>query len=132
MKFVPFVLLTICGLISISGCGQSEESLEVQVEIGEWFIQPAANPLPAGAVSLSVHNDGRFTHELELYRRFGDIEEYELAEITAIKPGETATLDFDLESGEYELICSIVERIPNGPVLNHYDLGMGAIIVVEP
>jgi hypothetical protein len=50
--------------------------------------------------------------------------------LDAVAPGSTATLELDLSPGKFVLLCNIVERVPGGPVVSHYENGMYASLLV--
>ena len=102
----------------------------VEVAIGEWFIIPASEEPPSGDVQLVIRNVGGYAHEIEVIRKVAQYQEYEVAEIEDIAPGETATLTLQLSQGTYELACTIVERQADGKVDDHYRLGMSTFISV--
>jgi uncharacterized cupredoxin-like copper-binding protein len=118
-------------MLLMSGCGSSDGDDRLQIEVGEWFVNPEPGPLNPGRFTFDVHNSGQLTHELELYRQVGDYQEYEIVEIEDIGAGETASFSAQLNPGMYELICTIVERRADGTVMDHYALGMKALITVE-
>ncbi len=106
---------------------------EVEIIIGEWFIALSGEEPPSGDVKLVIRNYGQYVHEIEVIRKLGEYQEYEVAEIEDIAPGETRALGFQFSPGTYELACTIVERKADGRILNHYQLGMFTFIdVPEP
>ncbi|MDP6549148.1 MAG: cupredoxin domain-containing protein [Dehalococcoidia bacterium] len=102
----------------------------MEVDLGEWFIVSGGEEAPSGEVKLVIRNQGRYVHEFEVIRKVAEYQEYEVAEVDDIAPGETATLDLQLSPGTYELACTIVEREADGTVYNHYLLGMSTYIYV--
>jgi len=87
----------------------------VKVELTEFNIDMPAS-LPAGTTVFEVTNAGTTEHNFE-------IEGQGLAEVfeTNLQPGETRTLQVDLQAGAYEVYC---------PVGNHREEGMSVELTV--
>ena len=118
---------------SVDAAAAGAQRAEVEIVIGEWFITSTSETVPSGPASLVVRNAGQYLHEVEVLRNLGGHQEYEVAEIEDIAPGETATLNLQLSPGTYELACTIVEKTASGSVYNHYLLGMSTFInVTDP
>jgi biopolymer transport protein ExbD len=90
----------------------------VQVELTEFTIDMPAS-LPAGTTIFEVTNAGTMEHNFEIVGQ-GLEEVFE----TNLQPGETRTLQVDLQPGTYEVYC---------PVSNHREEGMLVeLTVTEP
>lgn len=89
---------------------------EVQVSLTDFSIE-MPETLPAGPTTFRVSNDGAVEHNFEVE---GQGLEEELEENLA--PGDTGTLQVDLEPGTYEIYC---------PVGDHDDRGMRMELTVE-
>jgi uncharacterized cupredoxin-like copper-binding protein len=108
----------------------------VGVALSEWAVDPDVASVAAGEVTFVVRNDGTIDHELAVIRSDlgpGDLPidgakvvEEEAGELIGrtevFPPGETQSLTFDLEPGDYVLICNIP---------GHYNAGMFASFSVE-
>lgn len=98
---------------SESGAG-SAKSLVVKET--DFKIDPKdLNVEEAGALTITVRNDGQATHALEIEGQ--GIEERS----DDIAPGESATLSVTLKSGKYEWYC---------PIGGHKQLGMDGTVTV--
>ena len=66
-----------------------------------------------------MHNDGQTVHWFAIWRG-GVVEEYQVGGGTLVaetgykRPGEFATLDVDLDPGEYVLICPVRGHLAKG------------------
>ena len=85
------------------------EGATVQVSLSDFAIDMPAE-LAAGPTVFTITNDGEVPHNFEIE---GQGIEVELEE--NLQPGETGTLEVDLQPGTYEVYC---------PVGNHADRGM--------
>ncbi len=132
-KLIPKVAcisLLLVLVLSVS-CSNDEKFVsEVDVSLGEWFIAAPQDPIAADDVLFVVENVGSMVHEIEIFRKDGQYQEFEIGEIEDIAPGESPELQLPLEPGVYELICVIVEKTDMGEILNHYELGMHTILTV--
>jgi hypothetical protein len=113
----------------------SEATTRVTVGLDEWTVVPEPASAPAGRIGFITENQGKEAHELVVIRgvapadlpleRNGSLDEQELpagalvGEVEAFPPGETCNGVFDLEPGEYTLLCNVREH---GNV--HLDEGM--------
>ena len=88
----------------------------VQVELTEFEIR-MPNELPAGATTFEVTNVGSIEHNFEVEGQ-GIEREFE----QNLQPGETKTLEVDLQPGTYEVYC---------PVGNHAERGMRLELTVN-
>lgn len=99
------------------GAGETDAgaaaSDSLTVSAVDFAFEPSELEAEAGTVSIDLVNDGESPHALE-------IEGVDAASAT-IEPGETATLDVELEDGTYEIFC---------PVDGHRDLGMVGTLTV--
>jgi uncharacterized cupredoxin-like copper-binding protein len=91
---------------------------EVDVSLTEFAIDMPTT-LAAGPTTFTITNDGTIEHSFEIESEELGIEE-ELEQNLA--PGETATLEVDLEPGTYEVYC---------PVGDHRGEGMEVELTVE-
>lgn len=112
---------------------------EVRVELSNWEVSPSKSSIEAGQVTFTVvhveedhgHGDGEAgrIHDLAVLRKLPD-GTYELvARTPELATGEEATLTVDLEPGEYELVCDVVEEV-DGETISHTREGMRATFTV--
>ncbi|MEO8541227.1 MAG: hypothetical protein ABI577_15915, partial [bacterium] len=114
----------------------------IRVELSNWKVAPAESQLAAGEVTFyAVHqeeghmsghgsNEPGQTHDLIVSRKLAD-GSYEMIGRTApIAPGKARSLTVDLEPGEYQLSCDVVEMI-DGKAVSHTVQGMVTDISVS-
>lgn len=93
----------------------------VSVELDEWVVDTETT-LSAGAITFEVANVGSFPHEFGITRgdSYDDLPQLAngaidedtlgadvLGKTGRISPGESETIDFDLEAGNYVFFCNI-------------------------
>lgn len=125
-----------------------------KVTLEEFTMVPHPSVVKAGTVTIEVDNVGTVTHEMVLVRAaspdalprveaatadraVGDVDEEAIPE--ADKMGETGdvaprghvTKKFDLTPGTYVMFCNIDTKQSDGTVLNHFQHGMSATLVVQ-
>ncbi|HEX6207593.1 MAG TPA: hypothetical protein VF058_04455 [Actinomycetota bacterium] len=140
---VPALALLVA--LVAAGCGGGEETVEVTLQ--EFAILPAEDTVSAGSVTFDATNEGPDDpHELVVIQtdlapealpttdEGGVDEEGEgievIGEIEEFPVGETESATFDLDAGDYVLVCNIVEE-EDGELESHYALGMRIGFVVE-
>ncbi len=118
---------------------------QVTVALKEWEILPEQTQVEAGAVYFLVSNVGPDDpHELVIIRTDmapGELPVMEgmvpedqvnmIGEIEPFLPGTAASGVFNLQPGNYLLICNIAE-IEDGELESHYELGMSVSFTVTP
>ncbi len=109
-----------------------DSAREVAVTLNEWSVSPAVAQLEAGKTTFVVTNSGRTVHEFVISEPQAVTDESHRghepdagAAIENIQPGETQRVTVDLEAGEYELACHVVEGSTD-----HYELGMRSTVNV--
>jgi uncharacterized cupredoxin-like copper-binding protein len=145
----PVVVAMAVLLLSAAGCGDDDddEGAEVDVVLSEFIVEPAEDSAAAGEVTFALDNQGGETHEFVVVEAasaadlpvdddgafdeetFG--EDNVLGEVEEIEAGDTAELTLDLESGDYLLLCNIVEEEEDGEVESHFSEGMHTTFTVE-
>lgn len=132
--------------LALAGCGGGEETT-VEVTLQEFAVLPAQDTVPAGSVTFEATNEGpNDPHELVVIRtdlapeslpttEEGSVDEEGegieiIGEIEEFPVGETESATFDLEAGDYVLICNLVEE-EEGEIEAHYALGMRIGFTVE-
>ncbi len=87
----------------------AEEGNMVEVALTEFEVEMPSS-LPAGPTTFNVMNSGTIVHNFEIEGQ-GIEEEFD----ENLQPGETRTMEVDLQPGTYEVYC---------PVGNHREQGM--------
>jgi hypothetical protein len=142
------VLIAAMTLLALPACssddgggGDAAGDGNIAVALQEFSVAASPGSAPAGAVTFDVTNEGPDdVHEFVVIATdlgitelptdedgavLEDGEGMEVVdEIEDIPIGETQTLDVDLESGSYVLICNIVQEEPDGTIEAHYAEGM--------
>ncbi len=88
----------------------------VSVQLDDFSIE-MPRTLPAGPTTFRVTNVGAVEHNFEVEGQ-GIEEEFD----ENLEPGESRTMEVDLEAGEYRVYC---------PVGDHEDRGMTLMLTVE-
>jgi len=117
-----------------SGAGSHQGQLTV--ELSNWSVDPEVTEVEAGRVTfLAVHlaeghahgggAEAGQVHDLAVLKRLGDGSLELVGRTPEIATGDSYELTLDLEAGEYQLACDIVEEI-DGDVISHTVEGMVA------
>lgn len=118
-------ILAVGTLLALSACGGSQSLLpEHDVDLFEFGIQSAAEWSSSGA--LTVTNSGEFPHTLVITQDDGAV----VFASDVVAPGETTMARLDLEPGEYELSCRLVAEKEDGDLVDHFEEGMHAELVI--
>ena len=117
---------------------------QVNVTLSEFILTPDVATALAGQVYFLATNAGGEAHEMvviktdlapdQLPNDDGRVPEDDvdmIGEIEPFAPGSEASIVFDLEPGQYALICNIVEEEAGGKSESHYLEGMYAAFTVE-
>jgi hypothetical protein len=132
---------------ALTSCGGGGEASTVEVTLQEFAVIPALDTASAGSVTFNATNEGPDDpHELVVIQTElapeslpttdeGGVDEdgegiEVIGEIDELPVGETESGTFDLEAGDYTLICNIVEE-EDGTTEAHYALGMRVGFVVS-
>jgi uncharacterized cupredoxin-like copper-binding protein len=118
----------------------------VEVELQEFAVVPSEATADAGEVTFELENTGEETHEFVAIRtdlgaldlptaEDGSVDEEGsgievVDEVEEIPSGESRELSVDLDTGNYVLICNIVEE-EDGETESHYQEGMRTEFTVE-
>jgi plastocyanin len=89
----------------------------VEVSAREFSFTLSTSQVAPGLVTFSVHNDGHMPHDFAFHGN--GVEQ----KTPTIQPGETATLELNLEGGSYTYLCT---------VMGHSALGMKGTFTVTP
>ncbi len=107
----------------------------VLVNLSNWKVEPAKTEFSAGKVTFdAVHqeeghghggnsNEAGQTHDLVVLKKLADGSFDLVGRTGEIKPGGNALLTVDLEAGDYQLSCDVVEMI-DGKAVSHTVQGM--------
>lgn len=114
MRKLLLVVLTL-GIVS---CGGSPGAGEVTLT--EFAIDTGG--VAAGGDTLTVTNDGQFSHTLLITEEDGTV----VAATEVLRPGDASTLTVDLAPGVYRFTCRIVIETGDGRIVDHYEEGMVA------
>lgn len=140
--FVAAIAVVLLGAACSSGGPAPEKSGETQpsatagsvaVALSEFAMTPSVRAVSAGSVTFSVSNTGSVEHEFVILRtsaaadalpqKGAEASEAGLVdEIEGIKSGEAGSLNVDLASGHYVVICNLPD---------HYAAGMYADLTVN-
>ena len=118
---------------------------DLTVNLTNWDISPTTRQVQSGTLKVAaVHpndhgghgSEGGVTHQLVIGKlkpgaKHGESQFAGIAlNLTDIKVGETKTGEVELEPGEYELACLVVET-SGGKTYDHYKEGMHTSITVK-
>jgi hypothetical protein len=137
--------LTLAALFVVA-CGDSGEGGKVEVTLTEWEISIDNDSVPRGPIEFTIKNDGDETHEFVVIKT--DIAADELQtkddgsvdedapdtdvkqEVEDIGSGDKTGRTYELDAGNYVLICNIVDE-EDGQTESHYENGMRQGLTVE-
>jgi hypothetical protein len=115
---------------------EATDAAEVHAALGDFSIEVDTDSVTADAVTFEAENVGEHDHELAVVRADDaeslptdddgavDLEalgDDVIGEIEAFPAGETCEGTFELEAGDYVLLCNLVEH---GGEEVHFELGM--------
>ncbi len=119
------IILGLVAAVALGACGGSRELLpEHEVDLFEFGIETAAEW--GNAAPVTVRNSGEFPHTLVVSRDDGEV----VFASDVIAAGDSAVVRLDLEPGEYELSCRLVAQTSDGVLVDHFEEGMRADLVV--
>lgn len=153
------ILLALASSLCVAGCSDDDDdeidevertpnvpgATTVNVQLGEFFVEPSPSSVEAGLVAFEATNMGSETHEFHVVRtdlapdqlptnpdgtvntEAGGMEE--VSEIEDIEPGTTRELQVTLTEGRYVLFCNILET-EDGMTEAHFSEGMRAAFTV--
>lgn len=112
--------------------GGSAPEGSIEVRLTNWEVDPSRDSTEAGTTTFwAVHDmehahgmaEGGITHDLQVMRKLGDGALELVGQVQNLSMGESGQITLELEAGEYELSCNVVERI-GGETISHYARGM--------
>jgi uncharacterized cupredoxin-like copper-binding protein len=123
---------------------KSDGATQIDVVLSEWAVAPAQTTVAAGTIYFLVENEGpEDAHEFVIARTSrsldelpivdGKVDESLVSVVDEIEPfnvGTSASIELDLEAGDYVLLCNIAEE-EEGELESHVELGMKAAFTVE-
>jgi hypothetical protein len=132
-------------LLLMAGCGGGESKREIDVTLTEWSLETSIDEIKSGTVVFNAANSGAGPHELVVVKtdfppHLLDLVDHKVDEtkvriagrMDAFTPDSAAFLELELTPGKFVLLCNIVERVPGGPVVSHYENGMFASLLITP
>lgn len=138
---LQFLLGVSIGALALAACGGSGEGGEVDVTLKEWEIIVDRESVPEGPIEFTIENDGEETHEFVIIKTDidpgdlptaddGSVDEDApdidvLQEVEDIENGDKTGRTYELDPGNYALICNIVDE-NDGESVAHYSEGMYA------
>lgn len=118
--------MILIAMLAITAC-QGPTGSSAAVELREFEIESSISSFEAGIVTLELENDGEFGHTLVITDAGGHV----VSAGDVIAPGETSRVSVDLAPGEYSFTCRIVAQDDEGTVIDHYEQGMSAEVLVS-
>ncbi|HSE44161.1 MAG TPA: hypothetical protein VLA89_02415 [Gemmatimonadales bacterium] len=118
--------------------GDSQPAGSIRVDLLNWEVRPSQGSAKSGEVTFwAVHEmghqhmseEGGVTHDLQVMRKRPDGSFDLVGQVQGLRMGEAKALTLELDPGEYELSCIVVEDI-NGTLVGHYPKGMVADFTV--
>jgi hypothetical protein len=113
-------------LVLVAACG-STPAAEAGVALSEFAIDASAHRFASGPIELRVSNEGDYGHTLVVTDADGGV----VSAGSLLAPGVATTMTLTLAPGVYDLTCRIIGQGDDGSVIDHYQEGMHATIVVE-
>ncbi len=135
-------------MILLAACASDTgEGGDLDVVLNEYSVVTDVDTLPEGPIKFDIKNAGEIEPELLLVR--SDIPGAELPtkddgsfdegaggvdverEIDDLEAGAETSRSYELDPGNYVLVCNIVEEI-DGTETSHYALGMWTELTITP
>ncbi len=132
---IALLVATALPILLLTACGDEAKKSTVEVTLSEWQVAADPDSVPEGDVTFNVDNEGDETHELLVVRTDFDPAELPTKDNGSVDEGadgidvvgETDDIDsgdddsriFELDAGNYVLMCNLVE---DGE--SHYQMGM--------
>jgi len=119
-------VFVVVAILAVAAC-QGPVGSAADIEVYEFAIEPSITHFDAGTVDLNVENAGEYGHTLVITDAGGHV----LSAGDVIAPGKTSQVSIDLPPGHYSFTCRIVAQDDEGNVIDHYEQGMSADVVVR-
>jgi plastocyanin len=114
-------------MLGIAACQVTAPGSFAEIDVHEFDIDPSISSFEAGLIELEVINTGDYGHTLVITDANGQV----ISAGEVVGSGEAATFSVDLAAGEYSFTCRIVAQDGQGNVIDHYEQGMMADVVVS-
>ncbi len=96
--------------LAVGACGGVSASIPrgkpLEIAVTEYKLRPNQITVPGGTVTITVRNDGRLTHNLDIVPRTGTTPSAD--HTPAIPPGQSATITVALKPGRYTIASTIL------------------------
>lgn len=92
-------------------------------ELTEFSIS-GPDVVSSGPSHIDLVNTGSFSHTLVITDQNGQV----VAATGLIGPGESGSLDVDLDDGVYSFTCRIVVQNSEGELIDHFEAGMHTMV----
>ena len=119
-------LVAVFGMVA-SGCSSPESSSQASVDLREFAINVSASRWEAGSIVLDVENTGEYAHTMILTDGSGGV----VAASGLLRAGGGVAVEVDFGPGSYQLTCRIVAQMVDGSLVDHFEAGMNADVIVE-
>ena len=116
--------ISIAALFAIGACVNAAPVGDAAYELKEFSIV-GQEMLQSGTGAVQATNTGDYAHTLVVTTEMGEV----IAATDLVQPGETVSLDLELEPGTYRFTCRIVAEA-DGVLVDHYEAGMNRVIEV--
>jgi plastocyanin len=113
-------ILALAAVLVLAGCGEKRHSSSgssggsTTISESEFTLSPASAPVDPGG-TITVKNDGKTTHALEIVMKSGHIK------TKALSPGQSVQLQAPSKAGSYVMFC---------PIDHHRQMGMTGKLTV--
>lgn len=112
--------IALLGLLATACSSKESGPTEVEVKLSEYVIVMDKTSIPAGPVKFVITNIGATDHELVIEGAGAHDEPFEVggeeSEVEDVHPGDTITLEWDLEAGDYQLACYVEDHAEQGMI----------------
>ena len=109
-KLLTFLLAAGLLVVLVACSGQSGPTV-VHVTLSEFKVEVDKASVPAGPITFEINNAGAIEHEFVVEPAGAHDEPFEAngveSEVEDIEAGATASLEWTLEPGEYQLACYV-------------------------
>ncbi len=107
-------LLLVLALLSAVACAKKDSKADVDVTAKDFSFTPKTLTVTSGKTTFSVTNEGKETHEFEIFRGTSTDEDDRVDEIEDLTPGLTKPLSVTLRPGTYTFACLLEDHLKRG------------------
>lgn len=118
------IALLVVALALVGACASAAPVGDAAYQLEEFSIL-GPEMLESGPGAVQATNTGEYAHTLVVTTEMGEV----IAATDLVQPGETVSLDLELEPGTYRFTCRIVAEV-DGVLVDHYEAGMNRVIEV--